>query len=92
MENLIPSFAEYNAEVESPPPSPPPPITFDRVSEIQKFFMNPASGRADSRINKIFLDFISCIQSYWEGGTPLQQKVWWCAPSKKKTNYFEQGK
>ena len=91
MEKLIPSFAEYNAEVEFPPP---PPITFDRVSEIQKFFMNPASGRADSRINKIFLDFMSCIQSYWEGGTPLQQKVWWCAPPPppQKKNYFEQDK
>ena len=32
----------------------PPPITFDRVNEIQKVFMNPARGIAESWIHKNF--------------------------------------
>ena len=35
-------------------PPPPPTITFDRVDEIQKFFMNSALGQAWSRNHNIF--------------------------------------
>ena len=36
-----------------PPPPPPPTNNFDRVDEIQRFFMNPALCHAGSRFHKI---------------------------------------
>ena len=48
----------------------PPTITFDRVDEIQNFFMNSALGQAWSRIHKIF-KFHHLFQKLlviWEGG------------------------
>ena len=36
------------------PPPPPPTITFDKVDEIEKIFMNSALGQAWNMIHKIF--------------------------------------